>query len=975
MSKNIDNSISDIDSEKNTSDLLKLSSNIKKRKQIEISNEIDKVSISSIETEMKKCYLEYAMSVIVSRAIPDVRDGCKPVQRRILYTLYRMANKNRTYFKSARVVGETMGKYHPHGDSPIYGALVRMAQSFSLSAPLIDGQGNFGSIDGDSPAQMRYTEVRLSKLAYSLLDDIEFNTVDFQENYDGSEIEPKYLAPQFPNVLVNGANGIAVGMATNIPPFNLGEIIDACCSYIDNPNITLEEIIKIVTMPDFPTGGEIVGIDKLNSAMRKGQGIITVRGKTQIESEDGRSSIIIVEIPYQVNKSELVKNIEIASKDKRIDGIVDISDESNKLGIRVVISLRRGTDPEVVLNQIYKYTQMETSFGVNMLVLKDGKPEIMNCLDIITHFIKFREEIVTKRINYLLNKDRDKTHLLVGMMTAIENIDDVIRIVKETKDPNSAKTILISKNWNIADETVDMLNLINDDRNKFNNNFISLTQAQANSILEMRIQRLTGIEIKKINDEVKELIDRIAYYISILQSKEKLLNMIKEELLDIKNKYSVPRRTSISSLATDINEEDLIKQESMVVTITRTGYVKRTHLNSYREQKRGGKGKSGMSTHDDDVITDVIVTTTHHSIMMFSDLGKVYRIKVYKLPLGSPHSKGRALVNLIPLSNNEKINSVLAIGDEYFKSNLIKQNDYLKTSSTNDNIDINSTDDNQYEDKDNEHYFIFATANGYARRNLITDFSNIPNNGKIAIKLDNDRLIGVVLCKKDDHIILATKYGKAIRFPVKAIRVFKGRTSTGVRAVRLVKETDAVVSLCMISVLDVSSDTREIFLRLPVNNRMELNNLIKKNKKQEDKAIYESTLLEIKKLSDNLEKISEKKINALDIIKMVEREKFILTITEKGYAKRSSIYEYRPTGRGVQGVSNMTKRGLVVSAFPVQQNDGIMIITDKGTMIRVSVDNIRITSRNTMGVKVMNLQSNDIICSVSKIIEEDIDFN
>lgn len=999
---------------------------------------------AAIETEMQKSYLEYAMSVIVSRAIPDVRDGCKPVHRRILYALYKMSNKSRNYFKSARVVGETMGKYHPHGDSAIYHALVRMAQPFSLSAPLIDGQGNFGSIDGDSPAQMRYTEVRLEKLTYSMLDDIGLETVDFQDNYDGSEQEPRVLPASFPNVLVNGANGIAVGMATNIPTFNLGEVIDACCAYIDNPEITAEEMLSVLPGPDFPTGGEIIGIDKLNQAMLKGHGVITLRGKSEIETEGGRTSIIITSIPYQVNKSDMVRNIELSAREKQIEGVTDIRDESSKLGMRVVVDLRRDAEPEVVLNQIYRYSQLESSFGVNMLVLRDYKPELMNCVNIVAHFIRFREEVVTKRTSFLLGKARDRAHVLVGLLVAIQNIDAIIKIVKETKDPAEARQTLMNTPWRIH-EGLSVIEAIADPRTQllyagadgdgsggFGSNidiepgasYIRLTATQANAILEMRIQRLTGIEIQKIKEDLEELFNKITYYVSILQSPARLLGVIKDELVDIKERFAVPRRTAIVANAADINEEDLIKQEAMVVTVTRTGYIKRTPLSHYREQRRGGKGKNAMSTHDDDIVTDVIVTTTHHSIMFFSDLGKVYRIKVYKLPQGLPTSKGRALVNLIPLASGEKISSILAISDECSNEGgpgsgsdsgelddcsdevgksggdvgqgEVGETDNAAVATTgkaagvgdlvaghlfpidqtaaadgDDNGEIGDVDAEADTDPDegtgsttdNRHYFIFATARGNARRNLVSDFRNIPTNGKIAIKLADDRLVGVILCKAQDHIMLATKHGKAIRFPVSTIRVFKGRTATGVRAVRLMKNDDAVVSLSVLAGLNVSSEVRESYLKLPVNKRIDLRQLPVDDPRRHD-------------LARGLAKSSatEYRLDPDLIMNMAANEEFILTVTCNGYGKRSSSYEYRLTGRGGQGVSNMEtsrRNGLVVAVFPVQHNDGIMVVTDKGTMIRTTVGNIRITSRNTMGVRIMDLQPGDAISSVSKVVESE----
>ncbi len=880
----------------------------------------------SIESEMKQSYLDYAVSVIVSRALPDYRDGMKPVHRRTLYAMYNTGNHyNKPYRKSARVVGEVMGKYHPHGDAPIYSSLARMTQPFSLMQPLIDGQGNFGSIDGDSPAQMRYTEVRLARISdEGLLADIEKETVDFQDNYDGSEVEPKVLPARFPNLLVNGTSGIAVGMATSIPPHNLGEVIDSCCAYLENEQITAEEMLAYIPAPDFPTGGEIIGLERTRVAMLKGRGTILVRGKALVEKGTSRHSIIIYEIPYQVNKAELMKSIEELVKNKVLEGISEIRDETNKLGIRIVIELKRDTEGEVILNQLYKHTSLQTSISLNMLALNNGLPQIMNFRDIIGNFIKFREEIITKRTAFLLKKARDRAHILIGLLIALENINAMIPMIRSASDSNAAKSAILTATW-FSNTTVNLILQINDNRNDvIDSNKTKLSEDQAKSILEMRLQRLTGLEKNKIEDELTELAEQISYYLSILGNREIMLTVIRNELLEIKDKFARPRHTQIIVDHNEFLEEDLIQREDMVVTITSSGYIKRTPLTSYREQNRGGRGKSAMSVHEDDTIIEAIVTNTHHTILFFSNIGRVYKTTVYKLPLCSLQSKGRALVNLFPLSENEKICNVLTIAE----------------ANANNNI-------------------IFATAKGNIRRNLLGDFHNIPSNGKIAIRIaENDSLIGVSLCHDIDHVMLATKQGKAVRFPVSELRVFRGRDSEGVRGVRLYLENDAVVSLAILAGINASHEIREAYLSCDTEQRLEVAFLLQQG------------LLEKANIIAN--KIANEKIDKDEILRLAQSEQLILAITSKGYGKKTSSYEYRVCGRGVQGVININlneKNGLVVSTFPVSYDDSIVVITDKGVLIRTVVETIRTTSRNAMGVKVINLQSGDTVTSVSKVIE------
>jgi DNA gyrase subunit A len=886
------------------------------------SSATELISIT-VEEEMKRSYLDYAMSVIVSRAIPDVRDGLKPVHRRILYAMNESGcDWNKPFRKSARIVGEVMGKYHPHGDSAIYDSLVRMAQNFSLRLPLIDGQGNFGSMDGDSPAAMRYTESRLAKSAHAILDDIDKETVGFQENYDGSEQEPVVLPAKFPNLLVNGAGGIAVGMATNIPPHNLGEVIDACCMYIDNNDVTPEELMEVVLGPDFPTGGIILGKNGIRNAILTGRGSIIIRGRATIEDiKENRQAIIITEIPYQVNKAKMVERIAELVRDKKIEGISDLRDESDKSGVRVVIEVKRDAMAEVILNQLYSFTPLQVFFGVNTLALNNGRPQVMNLKDILVAFVQFREVVITKRTNFLLGKARDRAHVLIGLSIAVANIDEIIHLIKTAPDPNTARERIMEKAWT-ADNVESLIRLVDDNANTILDGKCFFTEVQAKAILDMRLQRLTGLENERINNELQELATEITDYLEILGSRVRLLSDLKKELLLMREQFATPRKTEIQMSEFEYDIEDLIQKDDMVVTVTAGGYIKRVPLSTYRAQRRGGKGRSGITMHDEDMITELFVTNTHVPLMFFSNLGQVYKLKVYKLPLGTPQAKGRALVNIFPLKEGEKITTLMPLPeDEAMWENL---------------------------------HIMFATANGNARRNDLSDFHNIPSNGKIAIRMEaDDRLMGVTLCKDNDHILLASKAGKCVRFPVTAIRVFKSRTSDGVRGMRLSKD-DKVISMSVLHGAEENSETREAYLRIPLDTRTAIASL------EEDQNI------------DDLLKDIETTLDKEKIKELASFEEFILTITENGFGKRSSAYEYRVTNRGGQGIVNIVtseRNGRVMNSFPVNQNDQIMLMSDKGTLIRCPVKDIRIAGRNTQGVMLFRTAKDEVVVVAARILE------
>jgi DNA gyrase subunit A len=877
----------------------------------------------SIEDEMKKSYLDYAMSVIVSRAIPDARDGLKPVHRRILYSMYESSYYyNRPHRKSARIVGDVMGKYHPHGDAAIYDSLVRMAQSFSLRLPLVDGQGNFGSIDGDGAAAMRYTESRLAKAAHSLLEDIENDTINFQPNYDGSEHEPNVLPAAFPNLLVNGGGGIAVGMATNIPPHNLSEVIDACCMYVDNPLVTVAEMMEVVKGPDFPTAGMILGTSGIRSAFETGRGSVMMRGRAHIEDNDGREAIIITEIPYAVNKAKLVERIAELVREKKVEGITDLRDESDKSGIRVVVEVKRDAAAEVILNQLYTYTSLQTSFGVNMLALDNGRPRVMNLKDIIEVFIKFREEVITRRLVYLLNKARDKAHILIGLSIAVANIDEVIALIRTAADPQEARTRLLEKAWD-ASGVLELIKLVDDRASIAEDGRCYFTEEQAKAILDMRLQRLTGMEKEKIENDLSDLAKEITGYLDILGSRPRLLELLKEELLKIKAEFGTPRLTEVFEGEFGQDIEDLIQKEDMVVTVTLGGYIKRVPLSTYRSQRRGGKGRSGLSMRDEDITTQVFVGNTHTPMLFFSNIGQVYKLKLYKLPLGNPQSKGRPLVNLLPLKDKEFITKIMPLPENE-------------------------------EEWDNLH-IMFATSKGNIRRNDLSDFKRIQSNGKIAIRLeDDDRLIGVTVCNDKDHILLAARNGKCLRFPVDAVRVFKSRTSDGVRGMKLAGGDD-VISMTVLCGAEYSTEDRDCFLRIPVEKRMQIAKL------KDDEAMPEVTECT---LAENL------------IRDMARNEEFILTISENGFGKRSSAYEYRITDRGGSGIINMItseRNGNVVASMPITDNNEIMLMTDTGKLIRCPVHNVRITGRSTSGVIMFKTEASEKVVSVAVIAESEED--
>jgi DNA gyrase subunit A len=872
----------------------------------------------SIEEEMRKSYLDYAMSVIVSRAIPDVRDGLKPVHRRILFGMLELGVEyNKPYKKSARIVGDVMGKYHPHGDSAIYDALVRMAQPFSMGQMLVDGQGNFGSMDGDNAAAMRYTESRLSKAAHALLNDIEFDTVDYQENYDGAEKEPTVLPARFPNLLVNGGAGIAVGMATNIPPHNLGEVIDATCMVIDNPETTIDELMAVCPAPDFPTGGIILGRSGSHSAMHTGRGSVIMRGCAEVEVDSkGRETIIISEIPYQVNKARLVERIAELVKEKKIEGISDLRDESDKSGVRVVIEIKKDAMGEVVLNQLYSYTPLQTSFGVNMLALNGGRPELLDLKKVLTAFIAFREEVITRRTQFKLNKARDRAHVLIGLAIAVANIDEVIAVIRGSADPVIAKEELMRREWKAAD-VVALLNLVEDQGNQLNGDKIRFTEAQARAILELRLQRLTGLEREKIDGELGELATEIKYFLSILGSREKLYALMREELVEVRNQFAVPRRTEIQESEAEIDIEDLIAREEMVVMVTAGGYIKRVPLATYRAQKRGGKGRSGIDLRDEDATTEVFVTSTHTPVLFFSSTGQVYKLKVYRLPLSTPQARGKALVNIFPLKAGETIETFMPLPENE-------------------------------EDWDKLNIF-FATALGNVRRNDLSDFKSVQSNGKIAIRLDEgDKLVGVKTCSEEDHVLLASYEGKAMRFPVDAVRVFKSRTSDGVRGMKLA-DKDKVVSISILHGIRATAEEREQYRKVASARRRAAG---QEEADEEPLDLSDITLSE--------EKIAE----------MSKAEEMILTITENGYGKRTSAFEYRVTNRGGSGVTGMgisKKNGNVISSFPVEAGDQIMLMTNKGTLIRTPVEDIRICGRTSQGVITFRTDGKEQVISAVRI--------
>ncbi len=879
----------------------------------------DQPSGITLEEEMKTSYLDYAMSVIVSRALPDIRDGLKPVHRRILYAMRQGGyTSDKPYRKSARIVGDVMGQYHPHGDSAIYDAMVRMAQDFSMRLPLVDGQGNFGSMDGDPAAAMRYTEARLTKAAEAILDDIDKDTVDFHPNYDESLLEPDVLPSRVPNLLVNGAGGIAVGMATNIPPHNLGEVIDACHAYIANPDITTEELIEYIPGPDFPTGGQILGRNGIMSCYRTGSGSMPMRAKAEIEEiGNKREAIVVHEIPYQVNKGRLLERIGEVARDKIVEDISEVRDESDREGVRIVIELKKGAVADVVLNQLYKHTALQTTFPANMVALNRGRPEMLQLRQFIAAFIKFREEVITRRTIFELGKARDRAHVLAGLAVAVANIDEVIKLIRNAKDPVTAREQLMEKPWP-AQDVAALIDLIDDPEHPLVDGTYQLSEIQARAILDLRLHRLTGLERDKIGDELKEITDKIAEYLLILGSREKLMEVMQNELVDIKTRFATPRRTELLEMEFEHDIEELIQREDMVVTVTNGGYVKRVPLDTYRAQRRGGKGRSGTSLKDEDFVSDLFVASTHTPILFFTSRGIVHKMKVWQLPLANPQSRGKALVNLLPLENNEAVSVYLRLPE----------------------------DEELWEKLD----IVFATSHGTIRRNKMADFRNIRSNGLIAMKLgDDESLVSVMVCREDEDVMLSTRKGKAIRFPVNDVRVFSGRTSTGVRGIKLAKG-DEVISMSILKHVDAEPDERSAYLKIASQLRGA----------DEEGMEFEEGALEI--TEDRLKELQSK-------------EQFLLSVTSKGFGKRTSSYEYRVTGRGGQGVTNMglTKKngGEVVATFPVTDDHQVMLVTDKGKLIRTPVEHVRFTGRSAQGVTIFKVADDEQVVSVAWLIEDE----
>ena len=887
-------------------------------------NNVDKsIKIAPIVHEMQTSYLDYAMSVIISRALPDVRDGLKPVHRRIIYSMKENGFEyGKPFRKSARVVGDVMGKYHPHGDAAIYDAMVRMSQDFSMNITMVDGQGNFGSMDGDSAAAMRYTEARMSKAAAYMVEDLDKETIDWRPNYDESTKEPEVLPARFPNLLVNGSGGIAVGMATNIPTHNLSEVIDACCAVIDNPELTSEDLIKYVPAPDFPTGGLILGLSGSYSAFTTGRGSIIIRAKTHFEEVRTKQAIIVDEIPYQVNKKVMIEKIAELVKDKRIEGISDIRDESSRQGVRVVIELKKDANGDVVLNQLFKYSQLQVSFGINMLAINKGRPELMNLKQILDAFIEFREEVIRRRTTFELNKSRNKAHILVGLSIAVANLDDVINLIRNAKDPIDAKDKLMARDWKATDMQA-LIDLIDDPDSKIVNGTYRLSEAQAKAILELKLHRLTGLEQDRLAEEIKQTGLEIQEFLSILLNKAKLMSILKNELLEVKEKFGTPRKTEIipSELETDL--EDLIAREDMAITITNTGYIKRVPLNVYKAQNRGGKGRTGMNTKEEDFVTDVFVANTHTPVIFFSNKGIAYQMKVYKLPLCTPQSVGKALINLLPLEQGETISTIMPLPE----------------------------DESEWE----KLYVMFATSKGTVRRNKLSDFLNIRQNGKIAMKFEeeSDELIAVKPCREDQDVFLTLRGGKCIRFPVPEVRVFQSRNSTGIKGIK-VENGDKVISMSIINHVDIDQDSRAAYLKLSRALR---------HTEFED--------LEGEEVLETTKTLSEDEFKALEAM-----EQFILTVSETGFGKRTSSYEYRTTHRGGSGIANIKiadKTKAIVSSFPVLDTDNILMVTDGGKMIRLGVDKIRIAGRQTMGVTLFKTAEDEKVVSAAIIAENDDD--
>jgi DNA gyrase subunit A len=879
----------------------------------------------SITEEVKRSYLDYAMSVIVARALPDVRDGLKPVHRRILYAMHEAGlTPDKKYVKSARIVGEVMGKYHPHGDQAIYDALVRMAQDFSMRLVLIDGQGNFGSVDDDPPAAMRYTESRLAPPALTLLEDIDKDTVDFQANYDGNEREPVVLPARYPNLLVNGAGGIAVGMATNIPPHNLGEVIDACLALIRDPALSLDDLMAIVPGPDFPTGGIILGKVGIRGAYQLGRGSIVMRGKVAIETlRKDREAIIITEIPYQVNKAAMVEKINELAREKKIDGVAEVRDESSREGYRVVVELKRDAMADVVLNQLYRFTPLQSTFGANMVALDSGRPQVMTLKDMLQAFIAFREEVVSRRAKYLLAKARDRAHILVGLAIAVANIDEVIRIIRGAPDPNTARDALMERDWPAATARA-LFDLIDDPRHRLSaDGTARLSLEQAKAILDLRLQRLTALGRDEINAEMDKLAEEIADYLEILRSRARIQAIITEELDEVKRKFATPRRTVIADQEGEMEDEDLIQREDMVVTVSHHGYVKRVPLSAYRKQKRGGKGRAGMQTREEDFVTRLFVASTHAPVLFFSSHGRVYKEKVWRMPLAAPQSRGKALINILPLEEGERINTIMPLPE----------------------------DEASWAELD----VMFATTRGTVRRNKLSDFVDVRRSGIIAMKLDEgDAIVDVQICTERDDVLLTAAAGQCIRFPVTDVRVFQGRTSIGVRGINLA-QGDTVISLSILRHAAASAEERAAYLRRASAVRRGING------EGEEPA------------ADAEEAAGAIELGEQRYVEMSAAEQFVLTVTERGYGKRSSSYEYRTTGRGGKGIVAMAvtaRNGRIVASFPVEEADQIMLVTNRGQLIRCPVDGIRIAGRGTQGVIVFDTAQGERVVSVEHLSEE-----
>jgi DNA gyrase subunit A len=881
----------------------------------------------SIVEEMKTSYLDYAMSVIVSRALPDVRDGLKPVHRRILWaSLEGGFVFGRSYRKSAKIVGDTMGNYHPHGNQAIYDALARMTQWWSMRVPLVDGQGNFGSMDPDPPAAERYTEARLAKVANFLLNDVDKDTVDFTPNYDATRSEPQVLPARFPNILVNGAGGIAVGMATNIPPHNLGEVLAACRAYIEDPAISSEGLMEHVKGPDFPTGGFILGQSGIRGAYTAGRGSIMLRSRHHVEEGRGdRRSIVLTEIPYQVGKSGLVEKIAEAAKDKRIEGVSDIRDESNRDGVRIVIDLKRDATPDVVLNQLWRHTPAQSSFPANMLAIRGGRPETLTLRDIIESFVRFREEVITRRSKFELLKARERAHILLGLVVAVTNLDEVVKLIRGSASPAEAREKLLERDWS-GEQIRPYIALVEAVEPQAKREKYKLSEAQVKAILELRLHRLTALGRDEIGGELEGLAKSIGELLEILANRARLYEVMREEFDEVEAEFATPRVTELAPAADGIEDEDLIEREDMVVTVTMAGYIKRTPLSVFREQKRGGKGRAGMATKEEDAVTELFVTSTHNPVLFFSNLGRVYRMKVWRLPEGGPNTRGRPMVNLLPLAEGETISTVLPLPE----------------------------DENEWGGL----HIMFATAHGTVRRNSMAAFTNIPSNGKIAMRFgagpaeevemdeseeqgdSTDRLIGVELLTEDDDVLLATRNGKAIRFKATDVREFQSRTSTGVRGIRLL-ESDQVISMSILRRVGTAQEEREAYLRF---------------------APWKG------------EKDGECSLSADRMAELTEKEQFILTVTENGYGKRSSAYEYRRTNRGGQGITNIDtseRNGCVVASFPAHQGEALMLVTDQGKMIRTTVGDIRVMGRNTQGVTIFRVGDNEHVVSVAKIDESE----